>query len=110
MVDQIMDFPGFADEALEEIRKRGRLGVYRGASVVQVMNWKDEQGTSFIPANEMYVVGDDAGLFAMYGGLKSKEYVEDDNWYWHYIGRQDFGGVLHRPERARRFVDTSITP
>ena len=110
MVDQIMDFPGFADEALEEIRKRGRLGVYRGASVVQVKNWKDEQGLSFIPANEMYVVGDDAGLFAMYGGLKSKEYVEDDNWYWHYIGRQDFGGVLHRPERARRFVDTSITP
>ncbi len=110
MVDQIVDFTGFADEALEEIRKRGRLGVYRGASVVAVKNWKDEVGDSFIPANEMYVVGDDAGLFAMYGGLKSKEYVEDDNWYWHYIGRQDFGGVLHRPERARRFVDTDITP
>jgi len=110
MVDQIMDFPGFADEALEEIRLRGRLGAYRGASVVQVKNWKDEDGVSFIPANEMYVVGDDAGLFAMYGGLKSKEYVEDDNWYWHYIGRQDFGGVLHRPERARRFVDSNITP
>jgi hypothetical protein len=110
MVDQIMDFPGFADEALEEIRKRGRLGVYRGASVVQVKNWKDEDGESFIPANEMYVVGDDAGLFAMYGGLKSKEYVEDDNWYWHYVGRQDFGGVLHRPERARRVVDTAVTP
>lgn len=110
MVDQIMDFPGFADEALEEIRKRGRLGVYRGASVVQVKNWRDEDGVSFIPANEMYVIGDDAGLFALYGGLKSKEYVEDDNWYWHYIGRQDFGGVLHRPERARRFVDSNITP
>ncbi len=110
MVDQIADFTGFADEALEEIRKRGRLGVYRGASVVSARNWKDEEGVSFIPANELYVVGDDAGLFAMYGGLKSKEYVESDNWYWHYIGRQDFGGVLHRPERARRFVDTNITP
>lgn len=110
MVDQIMDFSGFADEALEEIRQRGRLGLYRGANVVQVKNWKDEDGASFIPANEMYVIGDDAGLFAMYGGLKSKEYVEDDNWYWHYIGRQDFGGVLHRPERARRFVDSSLTP
>ena len=110
MVDQIADFSGFADEALEEIRSRGRLGVYRGASVVQVKNYKDEDGTSFIPANEMYVVGDDAGRFATYGGLKSKEYVEDDNWYWHYVGRQDFGGVLHRPERARRFEDTNITP
>ncbi len=110
MVDQIADFTGFADEALEEIRARGRLGVYRGASVVQVRNWKDEDGASFIPANELYVVSQDAGMFAMYGGLKSKEYVEQDNWYWHYIGRQDFGGVLHRPERARRFVDTAITP
>jgi hypothetical protein len=110
MVDQIADFTGFADEALEEIRMRGRLGVYRGASVVQVRNWKDEDGSSFIPANELYVVSQDAGMFATYGGLKSKEYVEQDNWYWHYIGRQDFGGVLHRPERVRRFVDTSITP
>lgn len=110
MVDQITDFTGFADEALEEIRLRGRLGVYRGASVVQVRNYKDEDGTSFIPANELYVVGDDAGLFAMYGGLKSKEYVEDDNWYWHYIGRQDFGGAMTHPERVRRFVDTAITP
>lgn len=110
MVDQISDFTGFADEALEEIRARGRLGVYRGASVVQIRNWKDEDGTSFMPANEMYVVAQDAGLFALYGGLKSKEYTEQDNWYWHYLGRQDFGGVVHRPERIRRFVDTSITP
>lgn len=110
MVDQIADFTGFADEALEEIRQRGRLGVYRGASIVQVRNWKDEDGVSFIPANEMYVTANDSGLMALYGGLKSKEYVEDDNWYWHYLGRTDFGGVLHRPERTRRFVDTSITP
>lgn len=110
MVDQIADFTGFADEALEEIRNRGRLGTYRGANVVQVRNWRDEDGASFIPANELYVTAFDAGLFATYGGLKSKEYTELDNWYWHYLGRQDFGGVLHRPERVRRFVDTSITP
>lgn len=110
MVDQIADFPGFSDEALEEIRRRGRLGTYRGASVVQVRNWKDEDGGSHIPANEMWVMSDDFGKFAFYGGLLSKEYVENDNWYWHYLGRQDFGGIVHRPERARRVVDTSITP
>lgn len=110
MVDQIADFPGFADEALEEIRRRGRLGTYRGASIVQVKNWKDEDGASHIPANEMWVMSEDFGKFAFYGGLLSKEYVEQDNWYWHYLGRQDFGGVVHRPERARRVIDTSITP
>ena len=63
-----------------------------------------------MPANEMYVIGSNAGLFALYGGLLSKEYTEADNWYWHYIGRQDFGGILHRPERVRRFLDTNVTP
>jgi hypothetical protein len=110
MVDQITDFTGYADEALEEIRARGRLGTYRGASVVQIRNWKDQNGVAFAPANELWVVSDDSSMMALYGGLKSKEWVEDGNWYWHYIGRQDFGGVLHRPERARRFVDTAITP
>lgn len=110
MVDQIADFPGFADEALEEIRARGRLGRYRGASVIQARDYKDEDGASHVPANEMWVIADDFGKFAFYGGLLSKEYVELDNWYWHYLGRQDFGGVVHRPERARRIVDTSITP
>ena len=110
MVDQIMDFPGFADEALEEIRNRGRLGRYRGANVIQARNWKDEDGASHLPANEMWVMSQDFGRFAFYGDIKSKEYVEQDNWYWHYIGRIDFGGVVHRPERARRIIDTSITP
>lgn len=110
MVDQIADFTGYADEALEEIRARGRLGVYRGASIVQIRNWKDQYGVAFAPANELYVVAQDAAMMALYGGLKTKDWVENGNWYWHYLGRQDFGGVVHRPERVRRFVDTSITP
>lgn len=110
MVDQIADFPGFSDEALEEIRARGRLGRYRGASIIQARDYKDEDGASHVPANEMWVIAEDFGKFAFYGGLLSKEYVENDNWYWHYLGRQDFGGVVHRPERARRIVDTNISP
>lgn len=107
VVDQIMDFDGYSDEALEEIRKRGRLGVYRGAQVIQARNYKDQYGRSFAPANELFVIADDSTKFVLYGGLLSKDYVEDANWYWHYIGRQDFGGVVHRPERIRRMVDTS---
>lgn len=110
IVDKISDFDGFAPEAQEEIRTRGRLGVYRAAQIIQVRNWKDELGASFIPANELYVVGSDAGRFVTYGGLITKEYVELDNWYWHYLGRQDYGGIINKPERVRRFVDTGILP
>lgn len=110
MVNQISGFTGFADEALEEIRQRGRLGRYRGANVIQLENFKDEDGNSYMPANEMYIMSQDCGKFVTYGGLLTKEYDELDNWYWHYVGRQDFGGIVYRPDRIRRFVDTDITP
>lgn len=116
MTDQIMDAlttnssnPGFIPETNEMLLARGVLGVYRGARIVTLKNWKDDAETPFFPANEMYVIGRDASKFAFWGGLMSKEYTEQDNWYWHYLARRDFGGVVHRPRRLRRLVDTSIT-
>jgi len=110
MVDQITDFTGFSDTTLEEIRQRGVLGTYRGAQIVSIKNYKDEDDTAFLPANEMWILGKDAGKVAFYGGLQSKEFTELDNWYWHYLARRDTGVLVHHPERARRFIDTAITP
>lgn len=109
VIDQIMDFDGFGNETQEEIRQKGVLGVYRGAPLVSWKNYKDEEGNAYIPANELWVVAKDFGKFAFYGGLKSKEYMELDNWYWHYLARRDTGVMVHHPERTRRIVDTSIT-
>lgn len=101
---------GFLPTTNEEILRRGVMGTYRGANIVTLRNFKDDEGIPFFPANELYVVARDASKFAFWGGLMSKEFTEDDNWYWHYLARRDFGGVVHRPERLRRVVDTSITP
>lgn len=117
MTDQIMDEligagnngAGFLPETNEEIIRRGVLGRYRNATIISLINHKDDKDISFFPANEMYVVSRDASKMAFWGGLMSKEYVEDDNWYWHYLARRDFGGVVHRPERIRRIVDTSLS-
>jgi len=94
-------------ETLEEIRQKGVLGNYRGASIVTLKNYKDEDGASYLPNNEMWIMGRDTGKFAFYGGLKSKEFEEADNWYWHYIARRDTGLLIHHPERARRIVDSN---
>lgn len=115
MTDQIQDEllgtsnngSGFIPETNEQLVQRGVLGTYRGARIITLKNYKDDQDISFFPANEMYVVSNDASKFAFWGGLLSKEFVEQDNWYWHYLARRDFGGVVHRPERLRRIVDTS---
>lgn len=108
MVDQITDFDGFSNETQEEIRLKGVLGVYRGAKIVTLKNYKDEDDEAFIPENEMWVMGRDSGKVTFYGGLQSKEFSELDNWVWHYLARRDSGLMIHHPERARRFVDTSI--
>lgn len=108
MVDQIMDFDGFGNETREEIRQKGVLGNYRGVNIVSLKNYKDEDGTAYLPANEMWIMARDTGKFAFFGGLKSKEFMELDNWYWHYLARRDTGVLVHHPERARRILDSSI--
>jgi len=110
MVDQISDFEGFGPEAQEEIRQRGRLGVYRGANIVALNNYLDEDGIPYLPANEMWVISGSVGTFAFYGPLQNKQGAEAFNWYYHYLGRRDVGGAILHPERARRVIDTSITP
>jgi hypothetical protein len=118
MTDQIMDDilgaagngAGFLPQTNEDLVRRGVLGTYRGAPIVTLINHKDDNDVSFFPANELYVIGRDASKFAFWGGLMFKEYDELDAWYWHYIARRDFGGVVHRPANARRIVDSTVTP
>lgn len=109
VTDQITNFTGFGNETQEEIRQKGVLGVYRGATIITLKNYKDEEDQPFLPANEMWVLAKDCGKFGFYGGLLSKEFSEQDNWYWHYLARRDSGVLVHHPERVRRIVDTSIT-
>lgn len=110
MVDQISDFNlGFDPEATEEIRAKGRLGVYRGANLVQVINYTDDAGLPFIPANELWVFGGTVGKFNLYGGLQVKSWDENTVDYRHYRARKDIGGLVHHPEQARRIVDSSVT-
>lgn len=117
MTDQIIDAivganngAGFLPQTNEELLRRGVLGAYRGANIVTLKNHKDDDDISFFPANELWVIGQDASRFAYFGDLLFKESLEEDNWYWHYRTRRDFGGVVHHPERLRRLIDTSITP
>lgn len=110
MVDQIMDFDGFGPNTQDQIVQRGQLGQYRGAQIISLKNYKDEENVPYIPANEMWVIATDVGKFGFFGGLQSKEFSELDNWYWHYLARRDSGVLVHHPERARRLVDSSQAP
>jgi|JI9StandDraft_1071089.scaffolds.fasta_scaffold01623_13 hypothetical protein len=112
MTEKIMDdlidnnsYSGFLPNSNEQFMQQGILGTYRGANIVSLTNYLDENDQPFFPANEIYIMSSDASKFAFWGGMKTKEYTEDDNWYWHFLGKKEFGGVVHRPERIRRIVD-----
>lgn len=108
MVDKISDFDmGFDPEATAEIRARGRLGVFRGATVQQILNYTDENAAPYVPGNELWIFGGNVGQFARYGGMQTKDFREATAWYWHQIGRKDFGGLVHHSEQCVRLVDTT---
>lgn len=109
IADQIGDGSRFTPTTNEELLARGVLGTYKGARLVYLKNFKDDEDVPFFPANELFVMGRDASKAGFWGDLQNKEW-SDPNWYWHYVARRDFGITVHRPERARRIVDTSITP
>lgn len=116
MTDQIMDqlvsnssYPAFLPETNEALLQQGVLGTYRGARIITLQNYLDDTDTPFFPANEMYVVADDASEFAFWGQLNAREWSDNNQWQWNYMARRDFGGVVHRPARIRRIVDTSIS-
>lgn len=117
MTDQIVDAivganngAGYLPETNEQLLRQGVLGQYRGANIITLKNYLDDSERPFFPGNELYVIGPDAAKFAFWGGMLSKEYTEDNDWYWHYLARRDFGGLVHRRNRVRRIVDTNTAP
>jgi hypothetical protein len=110
MINKVSNFNlGFDPEGTAEIRAKGRLGVYRGANVVEVINYTDEDGAAYIPANELWVFGGTVGQFATYGSLQVKSWEENTVDYTHYRARKDIGGLVHHPEQAVRIVDSTVT-
>lgn len=117
MTDKIVDelsqnntYAAFTPETNEDLLRRGQVGVYKGANVVELKNYLDADGNSFFPNNELFVIGRNAGKTAFFGGPQVKEFLEDDSWHWHYILKQSVGVSIVRSDRIRRIVDSTVTP
>jgi hypothetical protein len=115
MIEAIGDFAGnsyqpiYADPALEEIRSRGYLGTYRGASMVQLVNYADSEGTPFLPSNELWVLGGSAGKFVFYGGAQVKLWDENAHDVTRFRTRRDMGGAIFKPALIHRVSDASVS-
>jgi len=110
MIDKVADFlPDYSPVANEELRRQGFLGYYKGAQLIVLRNYADEDGKSFSAPGELWVMGGTAGKFALYGGVQVKAWDENTVDYRHYRARRDLGGLVNHPEQIRRIVDASET-
>lgn len=113
MIDKISDVVTdaaalFDPEATAEVRRQGRLGVYRGAQIIRIQNYADENDQSYIPENELWVFGGTVGKFVKYGPTRVNSWAENSVEYRHLQGRLDCGGSVYHPEYARRIVDGTV--
>lgn len=117
MTDKIVDaltvnntYAMYTPETNEDLLRRGEVGTYRTARIVSLSNYLDADGESFFPANELWIIGRDAAKTAFFGGPQTKQFMEDDNWFWHYIYRMSYGVAVVRDDHVRRIVDSSVAP
>jgi hypothetical protein len=102
-------YGAFLPTTNEELFRRGVLGSYRGVQIITLKNFRDGDDVPFFPANELWVIGRDAGKTAFYGGMKSRQEL-DVNFFWRYRQKMDYGVIVMRPEHTRRIVDTTVQP
>lgn len=109
VTNEISNFTGFSPWALEEIRQDGFLGRYKGANVITLDNWTDENDLPFIAGNELWLFGGTVGKFVKFGGVRSDLIMEPILGYTHAQSRLSVGNIVHHPEQSRRLVDTQLS-
>jgi hypothetical protein len=97
----------FLPESNEEMLARGMIGKYRGASLVAIENFVDDEDVPFWPENEMFIFSQNAGTVGFFGGMETRSWEEDATPYWHSLFRQDVGMLVTYPERIRRYILTA---
>lgn len=115
MINQIhtavLNLGAFLPETNESLVRLGVLGTYKGCRLIKLKNYRDQNNVSFFPRNELYIAGRDASKFGFWGGMKTREWMDpnggDD---WHLKSVRKAGAAVHRADRVRRYVDSSLTP
>lgn len=99
LTNQIMGFDGFTEEAKEEIRKTGKIGVYRGATILALPEVLDEAtGQPIVPQNRLYIVSSKIGYSATYGDSKSGQESSLEDWTWNARIDKEWGMTVTEPQ------------
>ena len=97
---------GLNESAAEEARRNGFIGTYKGANVVVLVNYTDADGTPYVEDDSLWILGGNAGVFANYGGVRTKTWIENTSDYYHIRARQDIGVLVNQPQLVHKISAT----
>lgn len=98
LTNQIRDFDGYDPETNLEIRKTGKLGLYRGAHILGLPEITDEAtGKALVPKNRLYVVSQKIGYAATYGDTKTGQESDINDWSWNARFDKNWGMTVTDP-------------
>ena len=98
LTKEICDFTGFTDEANEEIRKTGKIGIYRGATILGLPEVKDGFGNILVPKNRLYIVSSKIGYAGTYGATKAGQESSIEDWSWNARLDKSWGMTVTDPD------------
>ena len=107
----ILGFTGYADPALEEIRKTGWLGRYKGSNVLGIRDFADKMyDYSPIPQDKMMVIAKqpNAAVFVEAAPLKRSTWIDPATKRFHFVVDIEDGAAIWDLEYGHYFYN--ITP
>lgn len=99
LIKQITKFDGYTEEAREEIRKTGKLGVYNGATLMYLPEVLDPVTKKpIVPKNRLYCVSSKIGYAGTYGNAKAGQEKSIEDWTWNARIDKEWGCTVTEPE------------
>ena len=81
--------------------KTGHIGVYKGASVVQIENFENFYGDRVLNDNEILIIGQNAGRLTYYGNTPKTQVLAQQAFYQRWETARDAGMSLFGAESGR---------
>jgi hypothetical protein len=91
----------YGDNIKEQVFRTGRIGIYKGTSLLQVANFENFEGNFVLPNDELWIVGRNAGRLTYYGASAKVQQLRLPSFYFRWETARDAGMFLYGAAKGR---------
>ncbi|AZU99052.1 hypothetical protein pW4_32 [Bacillus phage pW4] len=94
----ITNFTGYTDTQKDEIMRTGKIGVYRGANLVELTEYDDADGLPVVKDDTIFLVVRKAGYIDDFGEMGNEEITDKEHSEFSILIRKEWGFTILYPE------------